>query len=523
MGKVAQAAESTDIEHCLGALTRSFQEPVLGHFFDTVANSYFYDACTGQIVKLDRTSRCILQTLGTHRLSRTISHLVRREGEQPVIQAAGEILRFRVERDPPLFLSSGPQEVIFTYDSSQVRNMLLTQLEGMALSITSMCNLDCRYCTYSGIYSYRTKKSTRVMSVETMERCVDYFVKHSLCDGLPALGFYGGEPLLAFALIKKAVDLLLSRAPNRRFLLNMTTNLTVLPSTVLAFLKNHDFDLAVSLDGPEPVHDRYRVTDAGEGTHKKVLGNLARIKDYDEKYYDQRIRLICTLAPPYRLLEVCEFFAKFNLLPKQGVMFSFVEPPDHPFCDPSIDLNSFPPDLELLQQEYVALSRERRYGVSRYRVLMALLGPRFHRVYCRRVPSRRISSFSPGGICIPGKRKIYVRWDGTFFPCERVREYDSLVIGNSHDGVDVEKVFRLCQDFFRSTANECKQCWAFLLCDLCFQGTAGPNGIEPEKKKLLCERVRKTMSHWLTTMSRLLEEDPETLRHLDVSISESVK
>lgn len=43
------------------------------------------------------------------------------------------------------------------------------------------------------------------MSFEIAKRAIDFFLEHSLERSEVSIGFYGGEPLLEFELIKQAV------------------------------------------------------------------------------------------------------------------------------------------------------------------------------------------------------------------------------------------------------------------------------------------------------------------------------
>ncbi len=59
-----------------------------------------------------------------------------------------------------------------------------------ALLITQHCNLACTYC-YIG-------KRRAVMSLPTAARVIDFIFARTPADEKVELGFFGGEPLLAF-------------------------------------------------------------------------------------------------------------------------------------------------------------------------------------------------------------------------------------------------------------------------------------------------------------------------------------
>ncbi len=59
----------------------------------------------------------------------------------------------------------------------------------------------------------------------------------------------------------------------------MTTNLFILNKEIMDFLIINNFSLLGSLDGPQEIHDGYRITMSGKGTFDTVMKNLTRIKE----------------------------------------------------------------------------------------------------------------------------------------------------------------------------------------------------------------------------------------------------
>ena len=54
---------------------------------------------------------------------------------------------------------------------------------------------------------------------------------------------------------------------------SLTTNATLLNDEMIAFFRQHDFGIAISMDGDELEHDRRRVTIGGRGTYQRVAAN----------------------------------------------------------------------------------------------------------------------------------------------------------------------------------------------------------------------------------------------------------
>ena len=67
-------------------------------------------------------------------------------------------------------------------------------------------------------------------------------------------------------------------APGQRILNTMQTNATLLDDEWCAFLKENDFLVGVSIDGPREMHDAYRVDKGGKPTFDRVMRGLDALK-----------------------------------------------------------------------------------------------------------------------------------------------------------------------------------------------------------------------------------------------------
>jgi len=137
----------------------------------------------------------------------------------------------------------------------------------MELFLNNACNLRCTYC-------YNHDQFNNPMSEDVMARALE--MAFAQPGDIVNVGFFGGEPLLSFDLLKKGVAMTMehARRGKRRIRLIMTTNGTLLDGERLDFVIRNKFRLAVSLDGPARVHDMARVDARGRGTHALVVKNL---------------------------------------------------------------------------------------------------------------------------------------------------------------------------------------------------------------------------------------------------------
>lgn len=68
---------------------------------------------------------------------------------------------------------------------------------------------------------------------------------------------------------------------------------------------------------------------------------------------------------------------------------------------------------------------------------------------------------------MPGILRLFVRYDGTFCPCERVNEnLEYYQIGSVDDGFNMDRMKNLL-NIGKLTEEECKRCWNLRNCMMC--------------------------------------------------------
>ena len=127
---------------------------------------------------------------------------------------------------------------------------------GTSLHIVSLskdCNLQCKYCFMSA-----TKNKGFLMSKSTAEKVVDFIFQSP--SKLIEIHFTGGEPFLNFEVMKFIVERAkeLNKKKNKKLIFSLTTNLTILNNEIISFLKENNFHITVSIDGPKEIHNKFR-------------------------------------------------------------------------------------------------------------------------------------------------------------------------------------------------------------------------------------------------------------------------
>ncbi len=147
--------------------------------------------------------------------------------------------------------------------------------------IGSICNLGCRYCYYlEKEHLYPEGESFR-MPDEVLE---EYIVQH--IDASPEtvirFSWHGGEPtVLGLDYFRKVVELQRRHLPpGRRIVNGIQTNGTLLDEDWCRFLAAEGFAVGLSLDGPQEMHDRFRVTKDGGPTHEQTMRGYRLLQEH---------------------------------------------------------------------------------------------------------------------------------------------------------------------------------------------------------------------------------------------------
>jgi len=157
---------------------------------------------------------------------------------------------------------------------------------------SAVCNLDCSYCFYldRAADPYRSLPARR-MTTETLERLVDTYLFYSYPNSVFA--FQGGEPTLAgLDFFEKLVDLQKRHGRGGQIVSNaLQTNGILIDDDWCRFLKEYNWLVGISLDGPEEMHDLYRFNKQGKGTWKRVAHAIELLRKHDVEF-----NVLCVLS-----------------------------------------------------------------------------------------------------------------------------------------------------------------------------------------------------------------------------------
>lgn len=492
----------------------------IGKAFQTSTSHYFYDTGTGKVIQCSPTMYKILKCWELNREFNSIvnSTMV---SEDEIIYELSEL---RSMIDDENIMQAIPVERFYVMEDME--HYINTHVNMITLELTERCNLRCKYCIYQDSNSTYRGFGSRDMTFETAKGAIDLLVEHSAeveLDKKLILTFYGGEPLFQFDLIKKCVEYAESQNVKHEWLFSITTNCTLLNDEMIDYFAKKGFTLTASIDGDKELHDANRVYQNGSGSFDLAIKNLekAALAYKENNVEGPRISINSVIASPNDfegLDRMQNFFSSLKWLPEDArITWSYAQSDSIKTKEEiereiarielgnAIDLD---PITEwhyknLPSSEHTLFTRE-----GEMRSLMAIQD--------RRITEKPMTIAPLNACCIPGSRRIYVTVDGRLKVCERLGE--SPDVGSVAGGPNFAAIKHYYfDDYIEKSLPYCKECWTVQMCGICYMYCYNSDGVDIDKKRVACAKIRFIHERSLIRYHDLLENDPDGLvEHLEL-------
>ena len=345
-------------------------------------------------------------------------------------------------------------------------DLLERRVKNLTLQVTRDCNFKCRYCQYASSEVYERNHAKQYMNEDTAIESLKFLYNHSRESLIIDIGFYGGEPLLNYDIIKNAVNYSKKLFVSKRVRYNITTNASLLTEEISDFFVQNAFDLTLSIDGSENIQNKHRrFLNNGMGTYDIVYKNLMLLKKKHTAYFNKKVKFHPVFMSDDNINEAIDFFQ--DKLEVTSDMIS-------PVYAGMSGIDYYPADRTkiIIEDEYSKDFVKKLESGSKYAV------------------SKLLDSFNmknntvPSGACLAGYSKLFVNVEGDLYPCERVIESPKTCVGNINDGFNLSAI-RGVLNSWQDIAEQCKKCWAFKLCSMCVVSSiCGNNDTENKKFKL---------------------------------------
>ena len=157
----------------------------------------------------------------------------------------------------------------------------ITRFHVMAKPVGPSCNLDCAYCFYLSKEKLLGTGVSPRMSDEVLEEFIKQYIQGQDCDEI-IFSWQGGEPTLAgLDFFRKVISLEKKHSQGNRIENDLQTNGVLLDDEWCSFLRENNFLVGLSMDGPKELHDKYRFDKGGKSTFDKVFNAAELLKKYE--------------------------------------------------------------------------------------------------------------------------------------------------------------------------------------------------------------------------------------------------
>ena len=347
-------------------------------------------------------------------------------------------------------------------------------VKALCLHVAHACNLNCEYCFAS---QGRYQGERALMSYEVGVRAIDYLIDNSGAHKTLDVDFFGGEPLMNWGVVKRLVSYARGReaASGKRFRFTLTTNGLLVDDDVIEFSNREMYNVVLSLDGRQAVHDRFRVDYAGKGSYERIVPLF-------QKFAKSRGKLSYYVRGTFTHHNT-DFLKDILHMADLGFTEISMEPvvtaPDDPNALTEDDLPILMTQYEELASEMIRREREGR-GFTFYHYMIDLgHGPCI---------IKRLSG------CGSGTEYFAVTPQGDLFPCHQFASDPNMLVGNVWDGVTNPA---LAGEFARcniASHEKCQDCWAKLYCSggcaaNAYHATGDINGVYDYGCRLFQKRI----------------------------------
>ncbi|NLE04259.1 MAG: 4Fe-4S cluster-binding domain-containing protein [Crenarchaeota archaeon] len=447
-------------------------------------SGYFYDVGKNEIIRVDDKVYDYLQRL--------------LQGKETQVDCETlAIVDMLKERK---YLSEVRPTIIEHSYTHYLQLFLDRKIEKITLQLTQQCNFRCKYCVYSENKNLKQRVHTsKRMTWKLAKKAIDFLWDHSVDSPRVNIGFYGGEPLLEFELMKKTVEYAKLRFKGKPISFTTTINGSLLTEKVAEFFVTNNISTLISLDGPKEIHDINRLFKDGSGTYDTVISNIRSIC---EKYpeYSKTFQISMVMDPVNDFDCINSVTLDCSYIDFTNINAAIVEKSDEPveYSDVFSQHAEYNYFLALLSHFHY-LSDDKVSPISKKSLIADLSN--INRMLKQKTMTK---SIAPGGQCIPGQIRLFVNSDGDLFPCERVNETNIMKIGSLETGFDYKKAKELL-NIGSITPEECKNCWAIRHCTICIKMADDGDKLSPKTKISNCPKSINNVIHKLRTMILLHE------------------
>lgn len=178
---------------------------------------------------------------------------------------------------------------------------------------SSSCNMRCKYCFYADEVALRSIPNYGIMKEETARQVLSNTFKDLDPGDYLTIAFQGGEPTIAgLEFFRNFSAMANEHAKEKKVTLSwaLQTNGLLIDEDWCQYLREENYLVGLSLDGPADMHDDNRIDAEGKGTFKKALGTK---KLFDKSGVEYNVLMTLTSSMARHPKQVWDFIVKENI------------------------------------------------------------------------------------------------------------------------------------------------------------------------------------------------------------------
>jgi uncharacterized protein len=331
------------------------------------------------------------------------------------------------------------------YEAIALNDKSKSFVKALCLNVAHDCNLKCKYCfADEGEY----KGCRKIITAEVGKKAIDFVIKNSGPRKNIEIDLFGGEPLMAFNIIKEIVDYgrEQEKIHNKVIRFTMTTNATLLNDEIMEYIDKQMGNIVLSIDGRKSVNDKVRVRADGSGSYDKILPKIKTMVEKRDKSKQYYVRGTFTRENT-DFFEDVKHFADLGF--KEVSVEPVVLPKEHELSLREEDLPAIFEQYDKLY-DYLLEKHNSNDGFKFYHFNIDLQGGPC--VY------KRIAG------CGAGHEYLAITPDGDIYPCHQFVGNEDFKMGNIfEESIDntISETFKKAHIYNKP---KCKDCWARFYC-----------------------------------------------------------
>lgn len=467
-------------------------------------NGYLYDSRTSYMIN----AHPILQTIAmcSEEMDKEV---LLKDVHKEFPQATKEELEYYYQKflflkDSGFFSERDMKKYLSGRITPDIIEQQLANVDDLVFQVTNSCNLNCTYCCYGDLYENAGRDTVHnQMTFDKAKKIIDFLKDYWESNmnlshkGHIVIGFYGGEPLINFSLIRQIVDYTqsLSLRNGSTFLYTMTTN-SVLLDRYMDFLAEHEVMLLLSLDGNE-IHNSLRVDKHGNPSFQRVFHNIKMLQQKYPDYFERKVYFNSVLN------KYSDVAAVQNFINKEFGKDTGIETITYSGIKKE-KIDKFREIYRPYEEDAAKVSKPSQALKNAGYFFYYHIGNAYRHYADLLFAEKKDRPRIPTGTCLPFWKKMFITPGGGIYACERIGFQHILGEIGEQVNLDLDKIAQKYNSYYDAISRQCIHCYQANSCPSCMMQFEQKNGFP------VCPSVtsKKDFQEYMSDMMSCLEASP---------------